>query len=273
MQHLIRPFTTEDIPRFLQLADAEEWIVLPWEIPFLLESFPDGCLCWVDDSGEKRGFVTASVHRRSGWIGNLVVDRDHRGAGIGSRLFDRALSALRARGVSTIWLTASPAGKTIYEKRGFQEIDRVIRFIGRGGTPPPLPTDPMQTVPPDIPKIDGQGWGDDRSTLIGRCIDNGTLISRGDGFLLIQGFGDRFQVGPWGSQSQEGGEMLLRMGMGRIGNTNFFIDTLAANSSSMNLLFRTGLRAVGENSLMYLGDPPAWNPRLIYGLATMGSSG
>ncbi len=57
------------------------------------------------------------------WICMILVDPEHRGRGIGTRVFDDVLArteaAVRADGLRCVGLDATPAGRGIYLQRGF----------------------------------------------------------------------------------------------------------------------------------------------------------
>ena len=121
----------DDVVEFLRLSHREGWICDEWEPGFLRRTFPQGCLV-----KGVRGFpvvyVTSIRHETSGWIGNLLVHPDLRRRGLGAELMTLAITALEEAGVETIWLTASPSGKPLYERLGFREIDTIRRWSGPG---------------------------------------------------------------------------------------------------------------------------------------------
>lgn len=269
----VKTFTAEQNGLFLDLADRERWVILPWELAYLQSAFPAGCLSWVDTAGRARGFVTSCRHRSSGWIGNLIVDRDFRGQGIGRELFTRALSSLLQSGVTTIWLTASKDGRPIYEQEGFCEIDTIIRFASMGKE---RGTEKLQTNLPhtiDHLSLDATTWGDDRSALLEKTMAIGQLITHDQGFLIIQPVGNRLMFGPWSAYSREAAELLIKAAARTLGSAEFFIDVPIGNQAAVDIFSRMGLEIVGENSLMYQGKIPLYHPELLYGLATMGSCG
>lgn len=268
----LHPFSGHHAGPFRRLADREGWVILPWEIQWLLDSFPQGCFAAIGEDGSPCGFVTACRHRSSGWIGNLIVEERFRGRGIGTRLFSRALQALTDAGVETVWLTASEAGRGIYERLGFTAIDTILRHAGTfpegNGMRDPLP-------PPDEDpaRIDSDCWGDDRSSLIRKTAQEGVLCAGGGGFLILQPLGDRFMIGPWGGKTaDEAREMFTSAGT-FFPSVGFFVDTPAGNREATRFLSALPCRTAGETLLMWRGKRPDYRPDMIWGLATMGSCG
>ncbi|MEZ7196122.1 GNAT family acetyltransferase [Pseudodesulfovibrio karagichevae] len=80
-------------------------------------------LFWVaEDGGEIIGTIMAGYDGHRGWIYSLAVPPDRRGRGLGSRLLDHALAALKGRGcvkVNLQILESNEAVRRFYEANGF----------------------------------------------------------------------------------------------------------------------------------------------------------
>lgn len=265
----IGPFTRQNIPGFLALAEAEGWISGAWELEFLLDAFPSGCLvCRVD--GNPVAFITTVKYGQSGWVGNLIVAREWRGRGIGSRLLDRGIAALVEAGTRTVWLTASGSGRPIYQRLGFSAIDTVVRWQGRGG----LAKGCGKAQAREIAMLDAAGWGDARASLLRAVSRRGPSVLMPDGFLVCQQWGDSLQLGPWGCADPATAAALLgRALVPSVNGVRMFLDVPEGNGAAGGLLRSSGFTPAATTVLMYLGDAPAYTPRLIYSLASMGSMG
>ncbi|CAG1010836.1 hypothetical protein BURK2_04118 [Burkholderiales bacterium] len=267
----IRPFVPDDVPLFLSLAAAEGWISDPWEFAFLLDTFPFGCLA-VEEEGRPVAFVAAVRYGTSGWIGNLVVAKDVRGRGLGTRLMQRAVDKLLAAGVKTVWLTASEAGRPLYEKLGFREMDGVVRWHGmaRGGGE----NDRDPVCPDELVPLDGAGWGDDRGALLAAVAARGTVLREEGGFLVVQPCGDDFQIGPWAAVDRRVAAGLLGRALTRLrSGARVLLDVPVRNVAAAALLNGTGFTVGGRTVLMCVGAVPAYAPEIIFASATMGSMG
>lgn len=272
----VEPFGTEDINGFLDLAAAEGWLVDPWELDFLLKTFPAGCLCVRNESGAGVAFVTAPQYGRSGWIGNLIVAADHRGKGIGEALFLRALQMLCEAGADTVWLTASKQGQSLYEKHGFKAIDTINRWSGSGRQrhlehSPIIGRDCSDAF---VGRSDCRVWGDRRDVLLAATIERGMLLSNPSGFLVIQSCGAATQLGPFSALEGKGAETLFDGALCAVpGGVTVYLDAPASNRSALRLFNRHRMRIAGTTELMYAGKRPDFHPEYLYGLATMGSCG
>lgn len=272
---IIEPFCSNNIDSFLQLASEEGWIAGEWEFEFLLAAFPQGCFTAHDDNGEITGFVTALLHQRSGWIGNLIVAEKSRGKGIGEALFKRSLDSLMKAGATTVWLTASKAGAPLYEKYGFSMIDTIFRWVGTGRAKEVCLDNKNADFTDDlIINLDTQIWGDRREQLLGAIGSRGTLIQNDDGFMVMQPCGSAIQIGPFAATDATGAESLLGMALKSVPfGSRVLLDAPLANRSALRIYNRKKMRIAGSNLLMYAGVKPDYKPELLYGLATMGSCG
>ena len=264
----ISPFSPNDIHPFLSLAKDEGWISTRRELAFLLERSPDGCLVCHED-GKQVGFVTAVQYGKSGWIGNLLVAATARGRGIGTALFKQAMHVLQGNGTSTVWLTASIYGRPIYERNGFRLCDQVRRWERPGESEKQhMPTVVML---PDWQEIDYLGWGDARNELLAYAVANGTAVGAEKGFLVLQRLGNSEQIGPFGALNSTAAEQLLEQMLPVAGRV--LLDVPSSNRPASKLLTSRGFTVSSEVDLMYAGQPPAYHPEHIFGLASMGSMG
>lgn len=268
---VIKQFTHDDIPVFLEFAAAEGWISSEWELKFLLDGFPTGCfLCRVAD--QPVAFVTSIKYDNSGWIGNLIVNESMRGKGIGSRLMGRAMEALRQAGAGTVWLTASAAGKPIYERLGFAEIDVIMRWKGKGFGK--YTGHIHEIFMEDSIVLDGLGWGEMRNSLVAAIRERGEIFGTKGGFLVLQDCGAFKQAGPWGCADARDAALLLDAALDRSEESSeIVLDVPERNSVAASLLASRGFSVFGRTSLMYFGVEPRYRPDKIYALASMGSMG
>lgn len=258
------------IPDFLALAAAEGWISSPWEMKFLLDTFPSGCLVYMS-GGAPVAFVTSIKHAGSGWIGNLIVRPEFRGNGIGSALMRKASDALLQAGCRTVWLTASSAGRPIYERLDFVPIDTIARWAGKGSSGN-ISTG-RSCNPDNILALDAVAWGDRRKALITALLGKAAVFDGSSGFIARQELDDCFQIGPWVSETAGAAAGLLDEALAGGDEEVMLLDVPEKNTEARSLLESRGFGRTGATDLMYRGEAPAYNPGILYSLASMGSMG
>lgn len=106
----------------------------------------------------------------TGWIGNVAVDPDVRGQGVGTAVSQAAMDWLRRAGVTTMLLTATEMGRPIYERLGFAD-DGVSYGIWTRGQQPLPGADGEARVGPgriaDALRQDAAATGEDRGSFLG----------------------------------------------------------------------------------------------------------
>lgn len=98
-----------------------------------IDLFP-GLFFVAEDGATVAGYGLGGIDQHGeGWVLSLGVSPAHQGRGIGARLFDAVLDALR--GTGTIRLTVIPDNVraiTLYERKGFTTEARVEDYYGPG---------------------------------------------------------------------------------------------------------------------------------------------
>ena len=91
-----------------------------------------------DASGGITGYVLAGRGQSAidGWLLSLAVAPRAQRKGLGRRLTEAAMEALRAQGCRRVWLTVEPASaaRALYESLGFVEVGREPDYFGPGQT-------------------------------------------------------------------------------------------------------------------------------------------
>ncbi|PLX82270.1 MAG: hypothetical protein C0617_14160 [Desulfuromonas sp.] len=267
----IRTSKDSDWEVFLRWTRREGWRVPAQELELYRGPLAGSAFVLRAD-GEVRGLVTAVSHERSGWVGNLIVPAAYRGRGYGGLLFDHATDVLERRGAQGIWLTASVLGHPIYEKRGFQTIDSVVRWVRRDSTPSggAKPT----ARPEALFREDARVWGESRRGLLEPLARRGRVLTCGQSVALLQE-GVDFQVfGPWSSQEfcPRENRLLLAAALYSCEREELVADVLKSSPMGQ-LLTAAGFVAQGECRLMAKGPATPPGQRGLVALASLGSMG
>jgi GNAT superfamily N-acetyltransferase len=259
--------TSADWTLFLRWAQQEGWRVPckeqllfqhPWR-PFFFALRHDGAT---------RGFFSAVGYRHSGWIGNLLIDPLHRGQGYGKKLFEEALTFLKQRQLKRIWLTASDQGAPLYQRYGFNQIDRVTRWSVAGSGCGQAAE--VQATLNCLIALEQDCWGEDRRDLIHALAIESTLLQQPNHLALLQAGLDVWQLGPWSAAKTDprSARLLLDTAVAATpADKNLYVDVL--DSAGLELLLRQrGFTRQGHNKLMYQGETPR-----LYGVMALASFG
>jgi ribosomal protein S18 acetylase RimI-like enzyme len=263
---IIDRFTPDDIDQFLRTCASEGSVCDKWELEFLLRTFPQGCFV-CKDNGQPMAFVTSIAYGTSGWLGNLIVSKDYRGRGLGKMLAKCVVEVLMSAGVRSIWLSATEAGKGIYQGLGFVEVDRINQWVGFGrvGKVRHMPGMDVDTMI----SLDRECWGDRRTTMVDSISRHGRVMAGPNSFLVISQWDyGLFQLGPWVGNRFEVMEGLLSAALVQIGPNNpVFSCTPFRNVAAATLLASNDLVIIESSALMCLGSTVSYVPKQIFGFA------
>ena len=127
-----RVMTPDDIPFGMELKGHAGWNQTEQDWRRFLRLNPEGCFVGLID-GQAAGTITTTVYeRRLAWIGMVLVHPSFRRRGLGSAMLCHALDYLNRRGVQTVKLDATDAGRKVYEPLGFVDEVPMERLEGQG---------------------------------------------------------------------------------------------------------------------------------------------
>jgi GNAT superfamily N-acetyltransferase len=126
-----RKMVPTDIDAGLALCRSAGWNQLENDWKLFLELAPDGARVAVDEAGKVAGTVTTiNYEDHFGWIGMVLVDPEKKRQGIGTQLLHEALKVLEK--METAKLDATPAGREVYLKLGFNDEYMLSRMVLKG---------------------------------------------------------------------------------------------------------------------------------------------
>jgi predicted N-acetyltransferase YhbS len=201
---------------------------------------------------------------RTGWLGNVAVDDDFRGQGLGRAISQTAVDCLHQAGVETVLLTATKLGQPIYERLGFTD-EGISYGVWEQQEAPILGCDLSATVQPgridEAIRQDADATGEDRGSYLAPFAGRARAVA---------------------GQSQAGYRMALPWGGGpviaasRAAARPLIIDMIRASPGSrlafpeLNvhgaaLAVSLGFHLARRVRRMRLGPPvPGYRPGLIY---------
>lgn len=213
----LRPFTASDIDFAVKQTTREGWDSTADFFQTCLALDPNGSIIAEIDR-RSVGMATTTHHRRTGWIGNVIVEPAHRSRGIGRTLMLAAIDRLEDRGIATIRLEADPPGIKLYRSLGFVDEGESLRFQRPAQAAHPLgyasKTTPTSTthaavrsiMSDDLDRIierDSACFGDCRERLLRAIWEAAltTVFAQGEGddigYALVVAARTGVRIGPW----------------------------------------------------------------------------
>jgi GNAT superfamily N-acetyltransferase len=126
----IRLLTEEHISAGMRLTRLAGWNQTESDWRRVLKHDPQGCFVAYLDN-RVVGTSTSTVYGEDlAWIGMVLVDPVYRRRGVATQLMEVTIRNLPSRGVKTIKLDATPAGRPVYAALGFTEETRIERWMG-----------------------------------------------------------------------------------------------------------------------------------------------
>ena len=270
----IRIAQKPDWDSFFKLAAGEGWRVPEVERQLFAGQWFD-CARVLEEGDSFCGLVTSVAHEHSGWIGNLIVPARLRGRGRGTLLFKAALSALQAQGMTTVWLTASAAGRPIYEKSGFRCIDEIERWVSCKRAPSGPDDRLVADGAQQLRDLDRCAWGEDRTDLLEALGARGQAFVCEGAVALLQREPGLQIVGPWYSSTgcPRANRKLLQKILAAVDPDVEVVVDVLASSPARQLIAAAGFACAGKNLLMVLGDAGHVQREMMVSLASLGSIG
>jgi ribosomal protein S18 acetylase RimI-like enzyme len=200
----IRSMTSADMPIAMRLTDQAGWNQRPADWRRFWEMEPAGCFV-AEWNHRSAGITVTCVFESVAWIAMVLVDEHFRRQGIATRLIRHALAFLEARGVETVRLDATDAGKRIYDSLGFVTEFEVTRYGGtaRAGHRHRQVVAAVPGILPELIALDADVAGCDRGTLLRRLFTESPHPARvvyGEGvlagFVMARPGGHALQIGP-----------------------------------------------------------------------------
>jgi predicted N-acetyltransferase YhbS len=267
---LIRAMTAADVEPAAEMIRQGEWgdrsVFLGWAV-----ELPPSHLFVAEDAGRIVGTGIATANGPVGWVGTIFVAQDRRREGLGDALTRTVIDDLESRGCRTLVLTATDAGRPLYERLGF-EAQMTQGFFTAAGLAPSnaddgvLPFDPSML--PAIIALDRLATGEDRSAVLARLAspesarvllgDNGSL----SGFLIRAPWGGVSLIAP---EAEDATRLLeWRRGQAGVGHPVYagFPDT---GDSCRARLLSQGWTLAGAGTRMIRCAPLEWLPDWIWG--------
>jgi GNAT superfamily N-acetyltransferase len=119
----MRDATDGDLPAIGALRESVGWSAQDWALRAAMAPPAARCLVVVDAGDAIVGVGSGITYGALGFIGNMVVAEAHRHRGIGSAVLGAVIDFLEDAGCARLELFATPAGRPLYARHGFELTD------------------------------------------------------------------------------------------------------------------------------------------------------
>jgi GNAT superfamily N-acetyltransferase len=259
---LIRRMTHADIALGMRLKAQNGWNQLEADWRRQLELEPNGGFV-AEVDGQGVGTACACVFGDVAWISMVLVDREHRNQGIGTALMRHLLQCLDERGVPTIRLDATPLGRPVYQKLGFEGDFELTRCEGVMATTESV-VGMVRIMPEDMPELctlDAGVTQTRREKLLRNVFEANPSETRKyaasgklQGFLMCRPGSNAWQIGPVVG-SMEAGRLLLLDAAQRFARKRVYVDVPVDHPGAANLAKSIGLKPQRQFLRMTRGKP------------------
>jgi predicted N-acetyltransferase YhbS len=275
----IRTLDSEDLDFAMRQKVREGWAASREQFMIYLDLQPDGCFV-ATDRGLSIGMVTTVAFGASGWIGNLIVEPEHRSRGIGRALMKHGLDHLKRRGVATVHLDGDPPGIPLYRSLGFVDEYESRRYVLAGGTPSPAPSrdefEPMRSEDlDDVAALDASAVGEDRTRFLQRkaaAAELALVYRRGGRIvasLMAASFDRGFRIGPCTALQPDDARALLAAAVSEASGRSVLIGVPGPNAAAATTLTQMGFHPTISSQRMRLGPAlAAADPSRVFGIAS-----
>ena len=259
----LRPMTVQDIPFGLKLSSLAGWNQTEADWAMLLEQSTTGCFLACCNGVDTGTVTTITYQNRLSWVGMLLVAPEFQRRGVGTALLQAAIQA--AKPLGAVCLDATPAGKPLYDRFGFQEFHRLGRWLRLPASPGMQPV--VQCRPfsqeslPAILAYDHPVFGADRAGVLRALLRNTpalALYRKHD--REIQGFclgriGRKYvQIGPVIAAGLEIARDLLLSALQACAGQPVILDSTLLHPGWNQLLHDLGFVEQRPFIRMHLGD-------------------
>lgn len=200
----VKKMSIEDIEFAVQITDTMNWNLTEKDFEFMMNLEPEGCFVLLYNS-ERVGITTTISFGRVGWIGNVIVNENHRRKGAGDTLLRHAINYLKSRGAETIGLYSYMEKVNFYTRLGFKRESEFTVLKGESSASSVEEANIIKAGESDIQKIidfDSLYFGASRGKLLEKIANlKGNLcyyIGKGEifGYAMAKVYDRYAEIGP-----------------------------------------------------------------------------
>lgn len=262
----LRLLHMDDLANAIELPRLAGWnqTIEDWQT--LLRLDPQGCFCIELDD---RIVATTSLlcyGRRLAWIGMVLTRPEYRRMGFAQRLVKAALERAAELKIESVKLDATPEGRPLYEKLGFQTEQVVERWF-RAGLQDRAAEKAGPSSDPYSLELDLEAFGADRAALL-RQLELRNCPNTMPGAYCFTRSGARARyLGPCVAREKKAARLVIEQCLRESPEFDWFWDLLIANKNALELATEFGFVPRRRLERMVLGNTIRKNDELVYAIA------
>jgi len=263
---LIRLFSKNDIEFSHKQTENEHWFHNLKTIRRTFTYEPNGCFI-AEVNGKRIGHVFSINYGKVGWIGLLIVDKEHRRSGVGTLLMKHAMSYLLNSGVETIKLEAVPEIANLYRELGFVDEFDSLRFVMINKKDAQLTSTSVRPLKKnelsEIAKFDSTYFGANRAKVLRLLYaDNPEVCftsrigSQIIGYIMCYEVETGYRIGPWvcnPSYPPNAKELIVKSLEIIKPTIKLYVGVPALNNMAVKILQDLGFTQYSKSIRMYFG--------------------
>ena len=256
----INPLTGRDLSRIAHLQ-PDGW--MPIGPPFLFYTENKFCFPLKVEIGDTIvGIGAAIIHRKTSWLGHIIVDASYRNQGIGTAITKKLMDLVLGKGYKTILLIATVLGAPVYKKLGFEKEGEYI-FLRDGRVPDyhshvAIPFD--QRYQRTIIEMDNLISGETRTNLFEPHYNKAMLIVENNELKAF--YMPTLGEGLIEASTTNAGLELMRI---KYSKDITYAAIPEQNKAGLSFLSANGFKDYRRGIRMCYGKNIAWQPENIYG--------
>ena len=279
---LIRPMSYQELVRQVQWAEQEGWEPGVNDADQFWQLDPEGFLAIEQDGQFLGGGAIIRHSEQFGFMGLFIVDAEHRGKGLGTRLWFARRDQLLARlgPGATIGLDGVYAMVPFYEQGGFTQSTPQRRYRLEPSSAISAKSEKVVDLGSvafeKIAQFDLHGFPVPRERFLSSWITQPTAISYGHvdegeltGFGVMRHCSSGWRIGPLFANDVHTAETLLMAFRTHQADKPIFIDIPDANPATAELTEKHGLEETFGCIRMYHGSPPDIDYTRVFGATTL----
>ena len=262
----LRLLHSGDLAGAVELSRLAGWnqTIDDWEMLLRLE--PQGCFGIELDDRIVATTTLLCYGAQLAWIGMVLTNPEYRRMGFARRLVEAALERAGSLGINCVKLDATPEGRPLYEKLGF-ETEQVVERWSRDGCQTNRPAGPFLPLSPSSPELDREAFGAGRAALLEELALRNPPHRTEEAYAFSRLGARRRYLGPCVAPEPKAARLVAEQILLEPAETGWYWDLLSTNMEAARLAAELGFVAQRRLERMVIGNRLAKNDQLVYAIA------